>query len=55
MNGSADPVIRWVVERIMREAKAKIDERTPEPRLTVGQYNCVYSAVQEVLEEVKGW
>lgn len=49
MQGSANRKIRVMTEMIMEKAKENIEERK-ENNLTVGQYNSIFEAVQDVLD-----
>jgi hypothetical protein len=49
MEGHTNRKIRVMTELILRGAKERIENRK-EPKLTVGQYNAIYEAVQEMLD-----
>ena len=49
MEGHSNRKIRILTELIMQEAQKRIDERK-ETKLTVGQYNSVYEAIQKLLD-----
>ena len=49
MQGNTNRKIRVMTEMIMKKSKENIEERKEQP-LTVGQYNSVYEAVQDLLE-----
>ena len=47
--GSTNPKLRRLTRMILDKAKENISERKESP-LTVGQYNSVFEAIQEVLD-----
>ena len=49
MQGNTNRKIRVMTEMIMQKAKENIEERK-EQALTVGQYNSIYEAIQDILE-----
>lgn len=49
MEGHANRKVRVLTELIMEEAQKRIEERK-EAKMTVGQYNSVYEAVQKFLD-----
>ncbi len=49
MEGHANRKVRVLTELIMEEAQKRIEERK-EAKLTVGQYNSVYEAIQKLLD-----
>jgi hypothetical protein len=49
MEGHSNRKVRVLTELIMEEAQKRIEERK-EAKLTVGQYNSVYEAVQKLLD-----
>jgi len=49
MEGNTNRKVRVLTELIMQEASKRIEERK-ENKLTVGQYNSIYEAVQKLLD-----
>jgi len=49
MQGSTNRKVRTLTEMILSKSLENIAERK-EPRLTVGQYNSIYEALQDLLD-----
>ena len=49
MEGNLNRKIRVMTQMIFEEAKKNMEERK-EPKLTVGQHNAIFEAIQKVLD-----